>query len=389
MIEKWFTQILESMNLDLVLTVLPVTFFISVLLTVVALPEVIRIAFKKQLFDVPDYRKVHHGQVPRLGGFTFLPGIMIAVFLAFGFLMDIPLPPSTRAEILFGAAGALFLYMAGVADDLEGLSYRVKFPIQIVAAFLLCSSGLWIDDLHGIFGIHQLHPAIGIPFSVVLVVLIINAINLIDGIDGLASGLCIMMTTVFAVLFIWAGLFHFAVIAVATLGVLLPFYIYNVYGTSENRTKIFMGDAGSLTMGYIVAAFAIKAAIFAGRHPELNADPEFGFVYAFAVLIVPVLDVLRLFCHRLLHRRSPFEPDRCHIHHKFLAVGLTIGQTRHLIIGISLIFFLVNILLAGHVNINIILAADIAAWTIMHVVISRRIRVLQSRHAECANNYME
>lgn len=385
----YLTEIIVDMNADILLTVLPTTFFVCLVLTVVALPEVIRIAFRKQLFDVPDYRKVHTGQVPRLGGVTFLPGIMISVMLAFGFLTEFRSSSSVTAEILFGASGALFLYMTGVADDLVGLSYRVKFPIQIFSAFLLCASGLWIDNLHGIFGIHELHPAIGIPFSVVLVVLIINAINLIDGIDGLASGLCIMMITLFAILFVREGLLRYAIIAAAALGALLPFYIYNVYGTSEKRTKIFMGDAGSLTMGYIISAFAIKAATFSDDIPGLEDRQTSFFVYSFAVLIVPVLDVLRLFCHRIIHRRSPFEPDRCHIHHKFLAIGLTIGQARHLIIGISLLFFLGNIILIKYIDINILIVVDIAVWTLMHILISRRIKTLQSEHAESAKNYLE
>ena len=385
----YLTEIIVDMNADILLTVLPTTFFVCLMLTIVALPEVIRIAFRKQLFDVPDYRKVHTGQVSRLGGVTFLPGIMISVMLAFGFLTEFQSSSSVTAEILFGASGALFLYMTGVADDLVGLSYRVKFPIQIFSAFLLCASGLWIDNFHGIFGIHELHPAIGIPFSVVLVVLIINAINLIDGIDGLASGLCIMMITLFAILFVREGLLRYAIIAAAALGALLPFYIYNVYGTSEKRTKIFMGDAGSLTMGYIISAFAIKAATFSDDIPGLEDRQTSFFVYSFAVLIVPVLDVLRLFFHRIIHRRSPFEPDRCHIHHKFLAIGLTIGQARHLIIGISLLFFLGNIILIKYIDINILIVVDIAVWTLIHILISRRIKTLQSEHAESAKNYLE
>lgn len=379
----------DGLDLETVLTVLPSTFFACVLLTVVALPEVISIAFKKQLFDVPDYRKVHTGQVPRLGGVTFLPGIMIAVMIAFGFMAGYPAPDHLGAELMFCAAGAMFLYMTGIADDIAGLSYRIKFPVQIIAAFLLCASGLWIDDLHGIFGIHEISPFIGIPLSIVLVVLIINSVNLIDGIDGLASGLCILMTIVFCVMFIRTGMIRFATIAVASLGVLVPFYVYNVYGTSENRTKIFMGDAGSLTMGYIVAVFVMKTATFAGKYPELKTDQEYSFIYAFAILIVPVLDVLRLFCHRILHKRSPFEADRCHIHHKFLAIGMTIGQARHTIIGLSLAFFLVNIVLVTHVNINILLVMDIVLWTLLHLGISHRIRVLQTRHAECSKNYLE
>ena len=185
------------------------------------------------------------------------------------------------------------------------------------------------------------------------------------------------------------GLLRYAIIAAAALGALLPFYIYNVYGTSEKRTKIFMGDAGSLTMGYIISAFAIKAATFSDDIPGLEEKQTSFFVYSFAVLIVPVLDVLRLFCHRIIHRRSPFEPDRCHIHHKFLAIGLTIGQARHLIIGISLLFFLGNIILIKYIDINILIVVDIAVWTLMHILISRRIKTLQSEHAESAKNYLE
>ena len=380
------------MDWESIFAVLFSTFAICVILMVIAIPEIIKIAFEKQLFDVPDYRKVHTGRIPRLGGVAFLPGIMIAVFLAFSWMGNYGVEVRDTGvfpEIMLGAAATLFLYMAGVADDLLGLSYKVKFPIQILSALLLCSAGLWIGDFYGLLGIHRIPGWIGVPFTVVVIVLIINAINLIDGIDGLASGLCIIGIAAFTVFFLQNGLMAYAVIGVASLGALLPFYIYNVYGTSEKRTKIFMGDAGSLTMGYIISAFAIKAATFSDDIPGLEDRQTSFFVYSFAVLIVPVLDVLRLFFHRIIHRRSPFEPDRCHIHHKFLAIGLTIGQARHLIIGISLLFFLGNIILIKYIDINILIVVDIAVWTLIHILISRRIKTLQSEHAESAKNYLE
>lgn len=380
------------MEFDLYWTTLPMTFFISVILTVIAIPTIIRIAFEKQLFDVPDYRKVHTGQVPRLGGVAFLPGIMIASFVVFGFVSDLTndtIASGLSVEIMYGAAGALFLYMAGVTDDLVGLSYKVKFPIQILSACMLCASGLWINNLHGILGIHHLPAIVGIPFTVIVIVLIINAINLIDGIDGLASGLCILGITVFSMLFIAEGRFNYSVIAIASLGVLLPFYIYNVYGTSNKRTKIFMGDAGSLTIGFIISAFTIKGAVFADQDPAADFDQPYYFVYALAILLVPILDVVRLFCHRIIHHRNPFAPDRCHIHHKFLAIGMTIGQTRHTIIGISLAFFLFNIFTIKHLNINILLLTDIALWTLMHVLLSHRIRTMQHKHVHSAEVYQE
>lgn len=379
---------MENFNLDFYWTILPFVFIVCVILTIIAIPEIIRIAFEKQLFDVPDYRKVHKGQVPRLGGVTFLPGIMISVLLAYGIMAEYAYPVSAQAEILFGAAGALFLYMTGVADDLVGLSYKVKFPIQIISAFMLCASGLWVDNFHGLLGIHEIPAVVGIPFTVVLVVLIINAINLIDGIDGLASGLCILTVVVYTVMLIKVDLAKYAVITVAALGVLLPFYLYNVYGTSAKRTKIFMGDAGSLTMGYLVAAIAVKASVFSDTMFEEKSQAYY-FIYAFSILLVPVLDVMRLFIHRIIHKRSPFYPDRCHIHHKFMAIGMSIGQARHTIIGISLVFFLINIFLVGHININILMAGDIVLWTVMHLAVSHRIRVLKTRHAASASMYQE
>lgn len=379
---------MENFNLDFYWTILPFVFIVCVILTIIAIPEIIRIAFEKQLFDVPDYRKVHKGQVPRLGGVTFLPGIMISVLLAYGIMAEYAYPVSAQTEILFGAAGALFLYMTGVADDLVGLSYKVKFPIQIISAFMLCASGLWVDNFHGLLGIHEIPTVVGIPFTVVLVVLIINAINLIDGIDGLASGLCILTVVVYTVMLIKVDLAKYAVITVAALGVLLPFYLYNVYGTSAKRTKIFMGDAGSLTMGYLVAAIAVKASVFSDSMFEEKSQAYY-FIYAFSILLVPVLDVMRLFIHRIIHKRSPFYPDRCHIHHKFMAIGMSIGQARHTIIGISLVFFLINIFLVGHININILIAGDIVLWTVMHLAVSHRIRVLKTRHAASASMYQE
>lgn len=374
------------------LTFLLMSFLICMILTIIAIPKIIDIAFKKQLFDVPDYRKVHTGQIPRLGGVTFLPGIMIAVLVVFGVLAEVGLAGNLAAdspEIMFCAAGALFLYMIGVTDDLVGLSYRIKFPVQIISAVLLCIPGLWIDNFNGVLGIHNIPALIGIPFSVVLVVLIINAINLIDGIDGLASGLCIMGITVFTVLFVKVGLAGYAILGAAALGALLPFYIYNVYGTSEKQTKIFMGDAGSLTMGFIMAAFTIKAATFADHSAIPEDERDYYFVYAFAILLVPVLDVVRLFVHRILHRRSPFTPDRCHIHHKFMAVGMSIGRARHTIIGISLGLFILNIILINYIDINILLAADILLWTLMHVFISRKISFLKKQDVASARLYHE
>lgn len=156
-------------------------------------------------------------------------------------------------EFYFMACGLTLLYLSGIKDDLVGLRYRSKFVVQIIAASLIPLSGLWINNLYGLFGIDELTPWLGIPFTILLTVFIVNAINLIDGIDGLASGLSSISLLTLGCLYIYYDQWIYAILAFSTLGVLLPFFYYNVFGKVDRCKKIFMGDTGSLTLGYILA----------------------------------------------------------------------------------------------------------------------------------------
>lgn len=342
------------------------------------LPNIVRIAVKNDLFDLPDERHIHKGKVPRLGGVAFLPAMILAVLVVF--TMYASFAGSVTAEdfflpmrqFLIAGIGAVIMYLTGVADDLAGVRYRHKFMAQIVAAALMCVSGVWINNLHGFLGFHAIPMWLGVPLTILVTMLIINSINLIDGIDGLASGLCILGVGAFAAVFIRHGFSRFSIVAFSAIGCLLPFYAYNVFGTVERNNKIFLGDTGSLFMGYLLAFFAIKTTTIIPISAETNQS--FYLVFAYSLLMLPVFDVLRVFMKRIRRTRNPFLPDKTHIHHKFLAIGCSMRQARWVIFLIAALFFGMNIILCHFgLNINLIVLLDIIIWCSYHMLLTRMI----------------
>lgn len=252
----------------------------------------------------------------------------------------------------------VLLYLTGIADDLVGVRYRQKFIVQILCASLFPAVGLWINDLYGLFGIDFISPYIGVPLTILTIVFITNAINLIDGIDGLASGLSSVALLVFGFLFMEKGLWIYSMLAFSTFGVLVPFFYYNVFGSAEHARKIFMGDTGSLTLGYILSFLAIKYS----QNTESIPVTQGAFVIAFSTLIVPAFDVVRVVIVRIYNGKSPFEPDKNHIHHQFLAMGFTVRQAMLLILLVSCVFSGINILLMPYVDNTLMLIGDIVVW---------------------------
>ena len=251
------------------------------------------------------------------------------------------------------------LYLTGIAADLVGVRYRQKFVIQIFCACLFPLSGIWINDLYGLFGIHELSAYIGMPFTVLIIVFITNAINLIDGIDGLASGLSSVALLIFTFLFINKGLWSYAMLAAGTFGVLVPFFYYNVFGSVERARKIFMGDTGSLTLGYTLSFLAIK---YSQHNTFIMPYTARAVIIAFSTMIIPAFDVVRVVLVRIREGHSPFEPDKNHIHHKLLAVGLSPRKAMLSLLFMSCAFSAANILLVPYVNNTMMLIADIVIW---------------------------
>ena len=348
-------------------------FLFAVSLGMVIIPRILVISHKKRLYDVPDVRKVHTMPVPRLGGLSFFPVILMSMFLVIGFRLyfwDVNvsgLSFNMLYEYLFLFVGMTLLYLVGVCDDLVGVGYRYKFAVQIAAAFLLVLSGNWFDSFGGLFGIYSVPVWVGVPFTVFIVVYITNAINLIDGIDGLASGLCCIALSVLSVIFFLRGQYVYALLAICTLGILMPFWCYNVFGNANRGHKLFMGDAGSLTLGYVISFLIIHMSVTNEVSPTLS-NPY--MVIAFSTVLVPLLDVIRVVLHRLREHKNPFLPDKNHFHHKLLRTGMRVRVVMVTILGIAVSFIGLNAWLAWQMNITFLLGINLILWSSLHLTIN-------------------
>ena len=347
---------------------------LSLVLGLMIIPKILLISYKKRLFDLPDSRKVHQVPVPRLGGISFFPVILISSCFILGVRVStgFPIVELPAHEFLFFTVGGMMLFLIGVADDLIGVGYRYKFLVQIIAAFLIVCPGEWFNTLGGLFGIYELPVALGVLFTLFVVVYITNAINLIDGIDGLASGLSCIALSVLGIICMVEGDEIYAQLAFATLGVIVPFWFYNVFGNAKRGHKLFMGDTGSLILGYIISLLVIH--LSRNDMNEANEVAHSHMVLAFSTLIVPLFDVVRVVIHRLREGKSPFLPDKNHFHHKLLRTGMRPRQVMVTILFIALFFIGINGLLADVLNITILLMLDIVLWTLMQLGINRAIR---------------
>src|SRR5882757_6042454 len=285
---------------------------ISFTVTFLAIPAVINVAEMKKLFDMPDARKVHHAPITPLGGLGIFAGFIFGCLLTLHF--------GQYPELQYFIAAAFVIFFLGLKDDILVISPVKKFIGQVLAAFIIIYyGGIQIRSMHGFLGIYQLPEMFSLLLTYFAVIVVINSFNLIDGIDGLAGSLGLLSTVVFGIYFlnVNANMLPYAVVAFSMAGSLLAFLIFNF-----QPAKIFMGDTGSLLVGTINAVLVIKfinVANTADVSFPISASPAVGFT----ILMVPLLDTLRVFGIRIFHRRSPFSPDRNHIHHLLLDRGFS------------------------------------------------------------------
>lgn len=361
------------------LYILIAAFVSAVALGRMIIPNILIISLRKRLFDVPDERKVHKRPVPRLGGVTFFPVILfsLCVFTAVRLLMGHG-PEESKVdrlvcEFLFLMGGLTLLYIIGIGDDLVGVRYRRKFLAQILSAAMFPISGVYINCFYGLFGIYMVPAVVGIPLTMLLVVFITNAINLIDGIDGLASGLSMVALLVFGVLFVHYQMWSYAMLAFVTVGVIIPFFSYNVFGDADMGRKIFMGDTGSLTLGYILSFFVIRYCMYEPDMLLLTMKSS-PVLVSFSVLMVPCLDVVRVVLRRARNKKPLFMPDKTHIHHKFLAMGFSPRKVLVTIQLMSACFCVFTIVGIRYLNNTLVFVIDVVVWTLLNLWFNRVIR---------------
>ncbi len=352
-------------------------FCVALVLTGIIIPQILLIAFRKKLFDEVDERKIHKGIVPRLGGIAFLPAIIFAICLVLAVNISLGISDSSDVFIGWGKSimyllcAEMLMFLVGIADDLIGVRYKAKFVCQILAAIFICASGAYIHDMCGVFWIGLLPSWLGWCISGFFVVYIVNAVNLIDGIDGLASGLSGIALIFYGIVLANAHEWVLSLLVWAQLGTLVPFFYYNVFGNPNKRKKIFMGDTGSLTLGMLLSFIALSVTNIDAHVVTKDYNQ---LVLAFSPLIIPAFDVVRVYLHRIRNHRNPFLPDKCHIHHKLLALGLNQRASLCAILLSAVIFMLANVALSPYVSATWLVVGDVVLWICGNLLITRAIR---------------
>ena len=282
---------------------------VAVIAVAVIHPRLVKIAKLKNIVDNPDARKLNKVPIPVLGGVGVFFGVMLSLSIAGYYIPEMSIP----FELIIAM---LIMLYTGVGDDILNLSPRLRFGMQIFTVCLMMFlGGIYIDDFHGLWGVFQLPQVVAFLLTLISCVGIINAINLIDGVDGLCSCYGMFVSMMFAICFLRMGDVSYSVFAAAVFGALIPFMLHNVFG---RRYKMFLGDGGSLVLGFICALFVMRV-IQSGDDVVTGSTISFTL----AVLAVPVFDTLRVMTARMFQRRSPFSPDKTHLHHMFIRLGFS------------------------------------------------------------------
>lgn len=310
-------------GLDVILTA-----SIAFIITFLSIPVVMQVAEKKKLYDIPDERKIHSRLIASLGGVGIFAGFMIASLLS--------IPGQLNPEFQAYFAAALVIFFLGLKDDIIILSASKKFVGQILAASILIHLGdLKLTSMHGLFGVEEISEGFGLAITYLTIIVVMNSSNLIDGVDGLAASLGVLSMLVFGIYFFFADLQAYALLSFAMMGSLIAFLIFN-----HHPARIFMGDSGSLMIGLVNSILVLKFITVADQPlaaVHMNAVVAIGF----AILIVPLLDTLRVFGIRIINGRSPFSPDRNHVHHLLLDRGLNHAAVTFICVAINVLFILI------------------------------------------------
>ncbi len=324
------------------------SFVFSFLITWYSIPTIIKISRRKNLMDEPGQRSSHERKIPNLGGIAMFFSIAVCASIFAYQLFDL-------YKFLF--ASLVILLYVGVMDDIVVMRAYKKLIAQIVvAALLVIGSDVRIRSLFGVFGVYELNYFLSVIFSIVTFIILVNAYNLIDGIDGLAGIYGVICFSLFGISYYRLGEYNYPLVILSTtiIGTVIGFLYYNL---SDRSKKIFMGDTGSMLLGFLLTFTSIcfmdifivkkvQGAVFY----HLNTAP----VIAIAIMILPIVDTLNVIIIRLAEKRSPFDADKNHIHHKLLKLGITHKRATLYIISYYLFIVIISYFLR-HVEVNLLL----------------------------------
>ena len=322
------------------------------------MPTVIKLAIKKRLLTEGGGRNSHNGFTPNIGGIAITFGLLLSnLFVLIYYLeqkrtidIDITSVYLLRSYLII-TGSCILLFIVGLADDLTSLSSRFRFLVQLIISFILCYYGdVRIESLNGLFGIYELPYFLSLVFSIIVAIFIINSFNLTDGLDALATTLGVCILSSFAVLFIMNNNMYHASFALAGVCSLLAFWFYN-----RPPAKIFMGDCGSLVIGFIIAYCAIKLC-----NIPIDNSGTINPVFILCILAYPSVDTIRVFLVRIFAGKSPFAADRNHIHHLLVDKDFSHGWAAFFAVSYSIILSLICWFIRDHVTFSFIVMIALA-----------------------------
>lgn len=346
---KNFELFLNETGISIFYIKLGLGFLSSFLITFFSIPTIIKISKRKNLMDEPGVRSSHLRKIPNLGGIAMFYSIGICTSIFAYEIFDL-------YKFLF--ASLIILLYVGIMDDIVVMRAYKKLVAQIVvSAFIVIGSDVRIRSLFGIFGIYEIHYLVSVIFTIITFIILINAFNLIDGIDGLAGGYSLICSALFGISYYRLGEYNYplVILSIVIIGSVLAFLYYNL--SNLRATKIFMGDTGSMLLGFLLAftcvcfidIFIDKNIVGVPRY-HLKSAP----VVAVAILILPIVDTLNVIIVRLWNKKSPFEADKNHIHHKLLKLNLTHRRASFYIICYYLFIVAITYYLR-HIDVNLLL----------------------------------
>ncbi|WP_298140343.1 glycosyltransferase family 4 protein [Flavobacterium sp.] len=329
---------------------------LSLLLVLIFIPFIKKIAVKVNLVDKPNYRKIHTNAVPLIGGISIALSVLIVLIISGNQLTFLK-------EYLPILSSGYVLLIIGIIDDKTDLSAKYKLIIQLLLAFIIALSGTRITTFYGFLGVYEIEILAQYLLTIIVITGVVNAFNLMDGVDGLVGGLSLLGFTMFLVSSVFYNDYFLAKVCVIFIGAIFGFLKFNL-----SKNKIFMGDAGSLFLGFILVTLGIH---FMEKQHSTN---NYGYAYIFLILVaffsIPVLDSIRVYLGRIKQGKSPFKADKSHLHHLLLTAGLTHKKISLFVVIFCMILFFIGFGLISYFSTTVIILAIMTLfWTIVKLLL--------------------
>lgn len=359
------------MSLYLILFIIP--FLISAVLGGYVIPRMKLVFTANHNFGTLSKDKEGYYNLIQIGGLSIFPLMLVTIcitlalphFLGDNDVLEDKVGQSTM-RILQIIAGLALIYVMGIKEDLHGTNTKNIFLCLLISSSMFPATGLWINELHGLFGIYSIPAWVGMPLTVLIAIYITEIFKLMDGIDGLESGIASVALSVFIIFCLWKSFVIGCIISSATLGLVSMYWIMKVLGKRSRKT--ILGSSGSYIIGYIIAYLTIGLTRQGGHGGVL---PEYMLIICFSVVMIPALDMLRVLRSRMNDSRAFLLADKNQINHKFIRTGL--GRSKVIVCLCFITLFIVALttyLAYIEVNLTYIFIIDIALYVLMHLTLN-------------------